>query len=98
MKKNDILKSVFNRKRHGSQTPKAVVLLSGGIDSTVVLYWAKFRGLETIALEFSYDGRPAIEAERNKQICAKAGVALYSIDYAWISSVRTMEICMGLPT
>ena len=40
---------------------KAVVLLSGGIDSTVSLYWAKKQGWDVRPLTFHYFRRPPQE-------------------------------------
>lgn len=47
---------------------KAIVLLSGGIDSTTALAIAKWQGYETYAMSFRYGQRHAFELERAKQI------------------------------
>lgn len=47
---------------------KAIVLLSGGIDSTVVLAMALERGLSCVALSFDYGQRHSIELEAAKKI------------------------------
>ncbi len=47
---------------------KAIVLLSGGIDSTVVLAMAKAAGRECIALSFDYGQKHAVELEHAKEI------------------------------
>lgn len=44
-----------------SARPKAVVLLSGGIDSTTVLAIARDRGFDVFALSFRYGQRHAVE-------------------------------------
>lgn len=53
---------------------KAVVLLSGGLDSTTVLAVAKDRGFETYALSFRYGQRHAVELEAAKRVAAAANV------------------------
>lgn len=53
---------------------KAVVLLSGGIDSTVVLYGALEQGYDVTALSFDYGQRHAYELECAKRITAHRNV------------------------
>jgi 7-cyano-7-deazaguanine synthase len=53
---------------------KAVVLLSGGLDSTTVLSIALAEGYECFCLSFSYGQRHAVELKRAKAICEKTGV------------------------
>ena len=47
--------------------PKAVVLLSGGLDSTTVLALAQNQGYECYCLSFSYGQRQAVELEKAKE-------------------------------
>jgi 7-cyano-7-deazaguanine synthase len=54
-----------------SGKPKAVVLLSGGLDSTTVLAIAKSQGYETHCLSFDYGQRHTYELEAAKKV-AKA--------------------------
>ena len=54
---------------------KAVVLLSGGLDSTTVLAQAKSEGFEPYALSFRYGQRHVIELEAAKRVAAAQGVA-----------------------
>lgn len=54
--------------------PKAVVLLSGGLDSTTVLAIASASGYETYALSFSYGQRHSWELECARKVAAKSGV------------------------
>jgi 7-cyano-7-deazaguanine synthase len=53
---------------------KAVVLLSGGLDSTTVLAIAKAEGYETYALSFSYGQRHSWELECARRIASTSGV------------------------
>ena len=56
------------------QTRRAVVLLSGGLDSTTVLAIAQAEGYETHALSFSYGQRHSWELECARKIATNAGV------------------------
>jgi 7-cyano-7-deazaguanine synthase len=59
--------------------PKAVVLLSGGLDSTTVLAIAKASGYESYALSFSYGQRHSWELECARRIAADSGVTDHKI-------------------
>jgi 7-cyano-7-deazaguanine synthase len=48
---------------------KAVVLLSGGLDSTTVLAIAKLQGFTCNCLSFQYGQRQAVEVDRARFIC-----------------------------
>lgn len=61
------------------QTKKAVILLSGGLDSATVLAIAKAEGYELHALSFSYGQRHAWELEAAKRVAASIGVAEHRI-------------------
>lgn len=52
----------------------AVVLLSGGIDSTTCLAHAVSEGYRPFPLTFLYAQRHAIEVERARQVCAHYGI------------------------
>ena len=54
---------------------RAVVLLSGGLDSATVLAIAKSEGYTPYALSFSYGQRHAFELEAAKRVAASIGVA-----------------------
>ncbi len=58
---------------------KAVVLLSGGLDSTTALYLAKKEGFEVYAISFDYGQRHDKELECAKSISEEAGVADYLV-------------------
>jgi 7-cyano-7-deazaguanine synthase len=57
----------------------AVVLLSGGLDSSTVLAIAKSQGYELHALSFSYGQRHVIELEAARRVAATIGVANHRI-------------------
>ena len=58
---------------------KAVVLLSGGLDSTTALYLAKKEGFEVYAISFDYGQKHDKELECAKAIAEEAGVADYIV-------------------
>jgi 7-cyano-7-deazaguanine synthase len=61
-------------------TPKrALVLLSGGLDSATVLAIAKAEGYELFALSFSYGQRHARELEAARRVVASIGVVQHRI-------------------
>jgi 7-cyano-7-deazaguanine synthase len=53
---------------------KAVILLSGGLDSSTVLYQAKADGCECYAISFNYQQRHRQELDAAKAIASCAGV------------------------
>lgn len=58
---------------------RAVVLLSGGLDSTTVLAVAKSEGYEVYALTFRYGQRHEAEIEAARRVAALAGVARHVV-------------------
>lgn len=62
-------------------TDKAVVLLSGGLDSSTVLYQGKADGYECYALSFNYQQRHQRELEAARDIAAAAGVIQQVISF-----------------
>lgn len=54
---------------------KAVVLMSGGLDSATVLALAIARGFKPVALSFDYGQRHVIELRAAKRVCESLGVA-----------------------
>ncbi|WP_276961057.1 7-cyano-7-deazaguanine synthase QueC [Ferrimicrobium acidiphilum] len=55
--------------------PPAVVLLSGGLDSTTVLAIAKHQGFEPHALSFDYGQRHGIELKAAQRVARSMGVS-----------------------
>jgi 7-cyano-7-deazaguanine synthase len=58
---------------------KAIVLLSGGLDSTTVLAIARDLGFSTYALSFRYGQRHLIELESAKRVAEQLGAAQHLI-------------------
>ena len=59
--------------------PRAVVLLSGGIDSSTTLAVARQRGFETYALTFRYGQRHAAEIEAARRVAQALGAAHHEV-------------------
>jgi 7-cyano-7-deazaguanine synthase len=59
--------------------PKAVVLLSGGLDSATVLAMAMGEGYECCCLSFAYGQRQQVELERAKANVARQGIEKHLI-------------------
>lgn len=58
---------------------RAIVLLSGGLDSTTVLAIAQSHGFEVYALSFRYGQRHEAELDAAREIASRAGVARHVI-------------------
>jgi len=58
----------------GAEPKKAVVLLSGGLDSTTCLAMAKAGGFRPVALAVAYGQRHAVELDRARVVAATMGV------------------------
>jgi 7-cyano-7-deazaguanine synthase len=58
---------------------KAVVLLSGGLDSTTCLAMAKAAGFEPVCLAVAYGQRHAVELERARKVAQAMGVTDFRV-------------------
>ncbi|MGE5230604.1 MAG: 7-cyano-7-deazaguanine synthase QueC, partial [Deltaproteobacteria bacterium] len=58
---------------------KAVVLLSGGMDSATAAAMTKARGFELYALSFRYGQRHALELAAARRVAAHLGVARHAV-------------------
>lgn len=71
---------------------RALVLVSGGIDSTVALWWAASRGYEPVALTFCYPGRPRGEVRAAREIvAASAAVSTHDVDMGFIREAQDLD-------
>lgn len=78
---------------------KAVVLLSGGLDSTTALYWAKARGYAPTGLAVRYGQRHARELKAARAVAKKAGVPLHEVSFAlpWLAGSSLTNKKLKLP-
>lgn len=68
---------------------KALVVFSGGQDSTTCLFWAKRKFKEVFALSFIYGQKHVKEVELAKNIAAKAEVPFDVMDVSFISGLSS---------
>jgi 7-cyano-7-deazaguanine synthase len=59
--------------------PKAVVLLSGGLDSATVLAMAMSQGFDAYAMSFRYGQRHVVELEKAKEVALQLGATRHII-------------------
>jgi 7-cyano-7-deazaguanine synthase len=57
-----------------SKSKKALVMLSGGIDSSTCLYWAKKKFSDVLAITFNYHGRIENEKKATAELARRAAV------------------------
>jgi 7-cyano-7-deazaguanine synthase len=63
--------------------PKAVVLLSGGLDSTTLLAYFRYLDYEVLPFSVYYGQRHKRELHSVEQVCAHYGLTPYGIDMAY---------------
>ncbi len=66
---------------------KALVVFSGGQDSTTCLYWAKKHFEEVYAITFLYGQKHSHEVEIAEQICKEEGIPFRLMDVRFISQL-----------
>lgn len=65
----------------------ALVIFSGGQDSTTCLYWALNRYKKVEAITFNYGQKHSIELECSKNICEKNNVKQTIIDISFLDTI-----------
>jgi 7-cyano-7-deazaguanine synthase len=70
---------------------KAVILLSGGLDSATTLYYAKSKGYDLTALIFDYSQRHKKEIDYAKRLARQCRIPYHrvKIDLSWVKSSLT---------
>jgi 7-cyano-7-deazaguanine synthase len=79
---------------------KAVVLLSGGLDSATVLAIARATGYECHALSFRYGQRHAVELEAAAQVARALGAVEHrvaQVDLGWIGGSALTSSTIAVP-
>lgn len=71
---------------------RALVILSGGQDSTTCLFWAKKHFEEVSALSFVYGQKHVHEVELAEQIAREAGVHFDKMDVSFIGSLAKSSL------
>ena len=80
---------------------RAVVLLSGGLDSATTLALAQAEGLVCYALTFDYGQRHRVELDAAKRVAHKLGAAdhrVVSLDLSWMGGSALTDHSMTVPT
>ena len=65
----------------------ALVVFSGGQDSTTCLFWAKREFKRVVALSFLYGQKHEKEVELAREIAGKAGVEFEAMDVSFIGKL-----------
>ncbi|MEW5840411.1 7-cyano-7-deazaguanine synthase [Nitrososphaera sp.] len=73
-----------NKKKKRKAADRALVMLSGGLDSATCLYWARSRNYETSAITFNYFGRLEKEKQAARLVAEKAGVHVTEVDLSFM--------------
>ena len=78
---------------------KAVVLLSGGLDSATCLYWAKARGYKPFALSVEYGQRHKREMDSARALARAAGARWVSLSLPlpWLFSTSLVNRSLPIP-
>ena len=76
-------------KIKSNQIKKAVVIFSGGQDSTTILFWAiKMLGAENVeTVTFEYGQKHSIEVQQSKIICESVKVKQTIIDISFLGTI-----------
>ncbi len=93
--------AMSRRQLSAAAADKAVVLLSGGIDSATVLAHSIAQGLSTYALSFDYGQRHSIELQAAKNIAARMQAVRHrviNLDLAAITDSALTDTAQTIPS
>jgi 7-cyano-7-deazaguanine synthase len=71
---------------------KAILMLSGGIDSTTALFWAMNKGYEIIALSVNYKWRPKKEIEATRKLAELKKIFLVEVSMPYIMGATDLRL------
>ncbi|HVA66659.1 MAG TPA: 7-cyano-7-deazaguanine synthase QueC [Elusimicrobiota bacterium] len=82
-----------------ARKPLAVVLLSGGLDSSTCLYWAKSRGYRCVALSAAYGQRHDKELGSARRLAKAARTPLHAVRLSlpWLRKSSLVDRSKRLP-
>ncbi len=86
--------------RHGAGR-RAVVLLSGGLDSATAAAWARARGFRLTALSIAYGQRHHVELEAARAVAAALGITDHTVlpvDLAAFGASALVDPSIPVPT
>mgnify|MGYP003332345875 CR=1 FL=1 len=66
---------------------EALVIFSGGQDSTTCLFWALNRYKKVAAITFNYGQKHAVELQQAEKICKNANVSLTVVDISFLNTL-----------
>jgi 7-cyano-7-deazaguanine synthase len=84
----------------GADAPKAVVLVSGGLDSATTLAIARDEGYACYALTFDYGQRHRVELAAAQRVAASLGAAdhrVVKLDLAWMGGSALTDTSIAVP-
>ena len=88
----------MNTDNHKTEKTKAVVLLSGGLDSSTALAWAvKQQGWECHTVAFDYGQRHSIELEASEQVARAFGVTDHRVINVDLRSIGHSALTSDMP-
>lgn len=76
---------------------KAVVLLSGGLDSAVTLAWAVREGYDCYALSFDYGQRHKLELKSARKVARALGAARHEVVRVALARFGGSALTSGIP-
>ncbi len=99
LKTNLHIAQPFSTQKSPRAHKKALVLFSGGLDSTTCLYWALAQGYTCETLTVTYGQRHAREIQSAEKITARLGVKTHFLDIhlPWLAASSLVDTAQPLP-